>query len=125
MSTRSLLVSSLLIAFAAIPAVAQSAHNDAPVVTPSPDNRSENPNTITLGTNPPIHLSLDPQNRTTLQTFPLSNLSDAYCLFIRSYQVARDDPHSDSTHLVRTSTCQPARRFQLKTADLIQVPAQR
>ena len=41
---------------------------------------------------------------------------DATCLTIRSYVVARDSKDSDSTHLVRYSTCQPASRYQLRTA---------
>jgi len=48
-----------------------------------------------------------------------------FCYFIRSYVVARDDAHSDSTHLVRSSTCQPAGRFHVHTADLTVVPAAR
>jgi hypothetical protein len=43
---------------------------------------------------------------------------DSYCLKIRSYVVARDSKQSDSTHLVRYSTCQPASRYRLKTIPL-------
>jgi hypothetical protein len=39
------------------------------------------------------------------------------CYSIRSYLMARDSKDSDSTHLVGTSTCQPARRYGLKTTD--------
>jgi hypothetical protein len=43
--------------------------------------------------------------------------SDNACYAIRSYVVARDDKDSDSTHLVHYSTCQPASRYRLRTAD--------
>ena len=37
------------------------------------------------------------------------------CLKIRSYVMRRDSKNSDSTHLAGYSTCQPARKFQLRT----------
>jgi hypothetical protein len=40
------------------------------------------------------------------------------CLSIRTYLMARDSKDSDSTHLVSTSTCQPAQQYGLKTTDL-------
>lgn len=43
--------------------------------------------------------------------------ADAMCYTIRSYVVARDSKHSDSTHPVGYSTCQPASRYRLKTAE--------
>jgi hypothetical protein len=53
--------------------------------------------------------------------------ADSLCLSIRSYLVARDAPDSDSTHLVGSSTCQPASRYRLKTAEETQpsLPLQR
>jgi hypothetical protein len=42
--------------------------------------------------------------------------NDTVCLSIRSYRVTRDDPKSDSTRLAGYSECQPAARFQVKTA---------
>jgi hypothetical protein len=42
---------------------------------------------------------------------------DEDCYTIRSYVVERDDKDSDSTHLVRSSTCQRASRYQVKNAD--------
>jgi len=47
---------------------------------------------------------------------PDSSPGDGVCLKIRSYVVARDSKNSDSTHLVGYSTCQPAKKFQLRTA---------
>jgi hypothetical protein len=41
---------------------------------------------------------------------------DTVCLYIRSYRVIRDDPKSDSTRLAGYSECQPAARFQMKSA---------
>lgn len=43
-------------------------------------------------------------------------LSDSTCYTIRSYVVARDAKGSDSTHLVRSSTCEPASRYHVRTA---------
>lgn len=43
---------------------------------------------------------------------------DSYCLNIHSYVVARDSKNSDSVHLVGSTTCVPASRFRLRTADI-------
>lgn len=43
--------------------------------------------------------------------------AETYCFSIRSYVVARDSKHSDSVHPVGYSTCVPASRYRLKTAD--------
>lgn len=40
---------------------------------------------------------------------------DGVCYAIRSYVVARDSRTSESTHLVHTSTCQPASRYRFKS----------
>ncbi len=40
------------------------------------------------------------------------------CFKIRSYVVARDSKHSDSTHPVSYSTCQPAARYHVKTTEM-------
>jgi hypothetical protein len=40
---------------------------------------------------------------------------DKTCLVLRTYVVERDSRDSDATHLVRSSTCQPANRYGLKT----------
>lgn len=45
---------------------------------------------------------------------------DSYCLNIHSYVVARDRRNSDSVHLVGSTTCVPASRFRLRTADIHQ-----
>jgi hypothetical protein len=47
---------------------------------------------------------------------PTGDSSDDHsCFMIRSYVVARDSKYSEATHFVRSSTCQPARRYGLKT----------
>ena len=43
--------------------------------------------------------------------------TDFTCLSIRSYVVKRDSKNSDSVHPAGYSTCVPAKRFSLKTAD--------
>ena len=40
------------------------------------------------------------------------------CYTIRSYVVARDSKDSDSVHPVGYSTCQPAGKYRLKTAEM-------
>jgi hypothetical protein len=42
---------------------------------------------------------------------------DGLCYTIRSYVVARDEKDSDSTHPVKSSTCQLASRYHVKNAD--------
>ena len=48
--------------------------------------------------------------------------ADNHCLKIRTYKVAPDGPHSDSTHPVGYSTCQPAVRFQTRSI-VLRVPS--
>jgi hypothetical protein len=43
---------------------------------------------------------------------------DSLCYSMRGYKVARDNPQSDSTHAVGYSTCQPAARFRMHSAEL-------
>ena len=56
--------------------------------------------------------------KTDLYETDKSKVADTTCYAIRSYVVARDDKDSDSTHFVRYSTCQPASRYRLKTAQV-------
>jgi hypothetical protein len=42
---------------------------------------------------------------------------DGACLKMRTYKVARDGPHSDSTHAAGYTTCTPAARFQTRTIE--------
>jgi hypothetical protein len=50
---------------------------------------------------------------------------DGTCYAIRSYVVARDSKDSDSTHPVSYSTCQPAKRYVLRTTDMRSGPVDR
>jgi len=50
---------------------------------------------------------------------------DGLCYTMRSYVVARDSKHSDSTHPVSYSTCQKASRYRLRTTELPAVPLTR
>lgn len=52
-------------------------------------------------------------------------LADNVCYSIRSYVVVRDSPHSDTTHLVGYSTCQPATRFRVRSTSGEVPPAPR
>ena len=53
--------------------------------------------------------------RKTLRSeIPLA--SDKSCFVMRSYQVKRDNPHSDVTRAVGYTECQPATRYQVKVA---------
>jgi hypothetical protein len=70
-------------------------------------------------------LEVSPQDPTASATsigpsvYPApSDSPDSTCYAIRSYVMARDEKNSDSTHLVRYSTCQAASRYQLRTADV-------
>jgi hypothetical protein len=47
---------------------------------------------------------------------------DNLCYSMRSYKVARDDSHSDSTHAAGYSTCQPAARFHTRSIELRNSP---
>jgi hypothetical protein len=49
--------------------------------------------------------------------------TDNLCLTMRTYKVARDDPHSDSTHAAGYSTCTSAARFQMRTTEFRILPA--
>lgn len=56
-----------------------------------------------------------PRTSSNFVTAPDLLPSDAVCLKIRSYLMARDRKGSDSTHPVGYSTCQPASRYRLRT----------
>jgi len=52
-----------------------------------------------------------------LASSPGSLAPESMCYSIRSYVVARDSKHSDSVHPAGYTTCVPATRYRLKTAD--------
>jgi hypothetical protein len=43
---------------------------------------------------------------------------DASCLFIHSYLMVRDSPHSDGTHVRTSTTCVPTARFRMYSATI-------
>ncbi|MGA9391305.1 MAG: hypothetical protein WBV69_12735 [Candidatus Sulfotelmatobacter sp.] len=74
--------------------------------------------------------SLNLDDRSQLNQFSVPHIlysepeqTDTLCLKMRTYKVARDNPHSDSTHAAGYSTCQPAARFQTHTIDGVILPA--
>ncbi len=48
---------------------------------------------------------------------PTENYNDSVCATMRTYVVARTHPESDATRVVGYSRCQPAWKFQIRTAD--------
>ena len=48
---------------------------------------------------------------------PTESYNDSVCVTMRTYRVARLDRDSDATSLVGYSRCQPAWKFQLRTAE--------
>lgn len=68
---------------------------------------------INNGHNTEVLFIPDPSQAFVMSPDSLS--ADSVCLKIRSYVMKRDGKNSDSTHLVGYSTCQPAKKFQLRT----------
>jgi hypothetical protein len=83
---------------------------------------------LRTGQNSSQNQSKDARDSDTLQTIParppqaldLQSQGDTTCYAIRSYVVARDNRDSDSTHSVGYSTCRPASRYNLKSAEIRQ-----
>jgi hypothetical protein len=114
MSIFRLLPLSLLIAVPAVSVAAQSYPEKSPMAVQSTDS----------GTAPkPLDRIRIDQYRPQLNQFGLPHVflggpdgqsqDGSLCYAMRSYKVARDDPHSDSTHAAGYSTCQPATRFHV------------
>jgi hypothetical protein len=59
----------------------------------------------------------EPYSATTANTSSVDDEQDIVCYSIRSYVVARDKKDSDATHAVSESTCQPASRYGVHSAD--------
>jgi hypothetical protein len=144
MSIFRLLPFSLLIATAVSPLAAQSSPEQTPVAMQSADSRQQNASAspdllllfpdlkteqsqpepmdgIRIGEYHP-RLSQFAPPRTLLMDPDWQAQDDGLCLKLRTYKVARDDPHSDSTHAAGYSTCTPAARFQMHTTEF-RVPA--
>ena len=131
MSIFRLLPFSLLIAVGVATAAAQSSPGNTATTVQSPNSSESNllSSNLQPDLSPPnpldrIHVE---QYRPRLSQFApprmLLNgpdpqmLGDNFCYSMRSYKVARDDPHSDSTHAAGYSTCQPSARFHVHTIE--------
>ncbi len=135
-----LLPFSLLLTVCAAPVLAQSLPEKAPAAIQSADStppNSANPNfsflfpslqTEEAPAAPMDRIRVEEYSPQPAQ-FSVSRLlvirpdrespdDDNVCYTMRSYKVARDNPHSDSTHAVGSSTCQPAARFHTRTIEL-------
>jgi hypothetical protein len=76
----------------------------------SPLLRPESDNAETIQTAMgPVHRSLGGNSQDADST--------SICYSMRSYRVVRDDPQSDSTKPAGYSTCQAAKRFQMKSIE--------
>lgn len=124
MSVSRLLLLSLLIAVPALPVAAQSADSNRVDLVLIPSQRAE------LRPLDPARLEPDrlPLNQLGLpHFFPVKprqpSQEDAFCFTMRSYKVARDDSHSDSTHPEGYSTCQRSTRFRLRSTEVRVLPA--
>jgi hypothetical protein len=113
-----LLLSALLISLCVTPLAAQSLPDKAPFSSqPRLDGLVAPPEfrTHVLPLSPNVRArirSIQPQlsfDTTVAQ-------GDEDCLSMRTYRVVRDNPRSDSTRLAGYSECQPAARFQVRTA---------
>jgi hypothetical protein len=63
------------------------------------------------------HSKLEAKNGTVISGLDGQLDPDTTCYAIRSYVVARDSKGSDSTHPAGYSTCRPASRYHVKTAE--------
>ena len=98
-----------------LPESPASSHSTANFPSQSSIDRSTGP--FLLGENPSgplLNGTIDPN----MSVRASAEGGDSYCLNIRSYVVARDSKNSDSVHLTGYTTCVPASRFRLRTADI-------
>jgi hypothetical protein len=102
-----------LVSVIAIPAIAaddpQSTDSSAPVVSTNPERPA-----------PQDAVSVTGRMKSELSrkgNGPTENFNDAVCATMRTYIVARERRGSDTTQVVGYARCQPAWKFQLRTAD--------
>jgi hypothetical protein len=114
----------LLMSVCVAPIAAQSSPDKTPAFSHSqrdelvaaPEFRARSVQPVQLAPNGRTRIrDTDPRQR-ILPSDPTLAQSDTVCYSMRSYRVTRDDRESDSTRLVGYSECQPAARFQVKTA---------
>ncbi|MGB0009628.1 MAG: hypothetical protein WA474_01110 [Candidatus Sulfotelmatobacter sp.] len=141
MSIFRLLPLSLLVLFVVATLAAQSAPNTtpfiarstepAPFISPSENPFSPNlpsvanpnaPDRILLGDYRPQQSQFSVPRNWLRNNSDWQSQADSVCLKMRTYKVARDGPHTDSTHAAGYSTCQPATRFQTHSI-VLRVPS--
>jgi len=101
----------------------------ATVLSASAAEEAQSATSVTLSPNLPIafehlheqrsaSLTSDSQPvRGSRRSGPTENYNDSVCATMRTYVVARTHPESDATRVVGYSRCQPAWKFQIRTAD--------
>ena len=113
-----LLVFSLLISVCIAPVAAQSSSDRGTVASQAqldgliapPEFRAH-----VLPLAPSVRARIrDIEPQLSFDPAPLQNDTDCYTM--RSYRVTRDNPQSDAVRPAGYSECQPAARFQMKTA---------
>ena len=99
------------------------------VLSASAAEEAQSATSVTLSPNLPIafehlheqrsaSLTSDSQPvRGSRRSGPTENYNDSVCATMRTYVVARTHPESDATRVVGYSRCQPAWKFQIRTAD--------
>jgi len=87
---------------------------------PNADSAAPNADAVSSGVeNPDMDLSVWNGHHRISRFYPLDD-GENLCYRLRTYLMKRESRDSDVTRPVGYTTCQPARRFDLKTA--VQVP---
>ena len=101
----------------------------ATVLSASAAEEAQSATSVTLWPNLPFAFEHLHEQRSASLTFdsqpvrggrrsgPTENYNDSVCATMRTYVVARTHPESDATRVVGYSRCQPAWKFQIRTAD--------
>lgn len=117
MSIPRLLLLASLISLCALPLAAQTSLYETPSSSSQLDGLVAPPEFSTHAA--PVPPNVRAQLREIQPLFPYDITTagnDRYCLAIRAYRVKRDHPRSDVTRFAGYTECQPAARFQVKTA---------
>jgi len=120
MSIFRLLPLSLLIAVSATPVVAQTSPEKAAVEVQIIDSAPLNARTWEYS--PGLNQFGVPIPKAWLTGLDVQLPGEIFCLKMRTYKVARDNPDSDATHAVGYTTCQPAARFRTHTIQGVILP---
>ena len=130
MSCKRLLLVAMMVLLCAGLALAQAPQNNKPEadqfrLSPYPQtefslqNNSGNDSTVLVHVDPHVYWGGKKRSDSEVLRFPpgMEFPADATCYAIRSYLVVRDSPDSDSTHRDGSTTCVPAARFRVHTAE--------